>query len=870
MSLSPGTRLGAYEVISAIGAGGMGQVFVAEDTNLGRRVAIKVLHAETAGDAERRERFKREARAVAALNHPNIVTLHAVDEVDGLMFLVMEHVDGRRLDDVIPEGGLPLDSLLRTAIALADALDAAHQKGITHRDLKPANVMITVEGRVKILDFGLAKVRGPTQADGSTRSALTELHQVIGTPAYMSPEQAQGKPIDFRSDVFSLGVMLHQMATGQRPFEGDSAASVVSAILRDDPVAITTLRPELPSELNRITRRCLAKDPSARYQSATDLRHDLEEIVDARGQRTHRTESSQRVAPSRRALARGVALLIVLAVGVSGWFALRERGSEGLFEAQRMSRLTSDGNVSVAAISPDGRYLAHVKEMAGKASLWVRQTETAAEVQIVAPATQDYQDVRYTPDGSHIYFSTYPSGGENGVMFRVPALGGTPRRLVEDVDSGVAISPDGTRLAFVRADVHAGLSHLIVTDRDGLNERILATRGDDSFGEISPSWSPDQPLILMTVRDRAGRGSLHVVRTETGSMEPASESYARIGGATWAPDGNSFVVSAADAPDTGLQIWQVLYPSLVRHRITTDATSYSRVSLSADGRTMAVVQQQSTSAIWLHTPAQQQAIRLSAARRGDGNAGIAWSSNGRIVFTSARSGRNELWTMNADGSEPRQLVEGSAVSPAVSKDGRWFVFLRHDAKVRQLWRGSFDEKPPTLLATASALWRPVIHHDGSVYYPSWQQQPTTFRVGPTGGQAIEISKDYFLPTDVLPDGRLIGYNYEQQERRGFVAIMPPVGGPLQRLPQIPITFAYHHTLKVAPDGALSFVQRKGGPAEVWSQRMQDGEARQLTEGNDDDIFGYAWSPDGKQLVVARGRIESDVVLIRRQSVVAGQ
>jgi TolB-like protein/tetratricopeptide (TPR) repeat protein len=280
MSLSSGTRLGPYEIQSLIGAGGMGEVYKARDTRLDRTVAIKVLPPGVSGDSERRARFEREAKAVAALDHPNIVTVFSVEEADGVPFFTMQYVEGRTLREADLPRGFPLPDLLKIAIPLADAVAAAHGRGILHRDLKPANVMLTPDGRVKVLDFGLAKLRDDPAPDGATRTAsdLTSEGRVVGTVAYMSPEQAQGKPVDARSDVFSLGVLLYELATGQRPFAGDTSASVISAILRDTPPAVTALRPELPRDVARIVTRALHKDPEHRYQTAKDLRNDLEEL----------------------------------------------------------------------------------------------------------------------------------------------------------------------------------------------------------------------------------------------------------------------------------------------------------------------------------------------------------------------------------------------------------------------------------------------------------------------------------------------------------------------------------------------------------------------------------------------------------------
>jgi eukaryotic-like serine/threonine-protein kinase len=301
MALAAGTQLGPYEIQSPLGAGGMGEVYRATDTKLGRDVALKVLPAEMAQDPERLGRFRREAKSLAQLDHPNIVTIYSVEESDGIHFLTMQLVEGQPLDRLICAGGLPLEQIVEIASALGDALAAAHEKGIVHRDLKPANVMVSNEGRVKVLDFGLAKdVRGSNRGDATMTSASqTEVGVVMGTPAYMSPEQTSGRPLDHRTDIFSLGVLLHEMATGQRPFEGTSSAELVSAILRDTPPSVTDLRPDLPGDLARIVRRCLEKDPRHRLQTARDVGNEFRDLA---------RQTFQKVTPAKTSTPRTVAV----------------------------------------------------------------------------------------------------------------------------------------------------------------------------------------------------------------------------------------------------------------------------------------------------------------------------------------------------------------------------------------------------------------------------------------------------------------------------------------------------------------------------------------------------------------------------------
>src|SRR5262245_37394665 len=281
MLLEPGQKVSHYRIDRKIGEGGMGVVFLAEDTKLGRRVALKVLHAEVSSDPARRARFEREARAIAALNHPNIVTIHSVEEADGLCFLTMELVVGQSLTHLMTRDGLALGRMLDLSLGIADALVAAHRQGIVHRDLKPDNIMVTGEGRIKVLDFGLARLRESALEGTSTAfptSSITEEGKIVGTVSYMSPEQAEGKPLDHRSDIFSFGIVLYEMATGRKPFQGDTAISTISSILKDTPPPPQQVNQLLPVELGRIIKRCLSKELDRRYQSTDDLRNELREL----------------------------------------------------------------------------------------------------------------------------------------------------------------------------------------------------------------------------------------------------------------------------------------------------------------------------------------------------------------------------------------------------------------------------------------------------------------------------------------------------------------------------------------------------------------------------------------------------------------
>ena len=451
-ALEPGQQLGPYVLGELIGAGGMGEVYRAKDPRLARDIAIKILPLDVADDPERLRRFEQEARAVAALNHPNIVTIHSVEQAGDLHFLTMELVEGKPLAALIPHRGLPLDRLLDLAVPLADAVGAAHARGIVHRDLKPANVMVTSEGRVKILDFGLAKLKPlASLSELSTEIApqRTANGQMLGTVAYMSPEQAEGRDVDQRSDLFSLGVMLFELATGQRPFTGETTVSALSSLLKDTPPAVTDLRPELPRELAQIVRRCLAKDVGRRYQSAIDLRNQLEElrreVASGRPAAADGPPTTARSQQLRRA-AIGVGLALLIAGGYYAVSVLRPSASKGP-GVVRFTKLTSEqGRENHPSISPDGKLIVYETGPSLKHDISLRSYRRAKRDQPHEGRERQQHPARLlTGWRAHCLQSRQRQGRH----LRHGSNGDSPRRIT-DVGFSPAWSPDGTQIVYAK------------------------------------------------------------------------------------------------------------------------------------------------------------------------------------------------------------------------------------------------------------------------------------------------------------------------------------------------------------------------------------------------------------------------------------
>jgi Tol biopolymer transport system component/predicted Ser/Thr protein kinase len=873
--MNPGDVFGHYRIVEPLGKGGMGEVFVAEDTRLHRRVALKVLPPMVAADPAQRERFEREARAVAALNHPNIVTIHSVEELDGRMFLTMELVDGKPLGEIIPRGGLPLDRILRIGIEVADAMAAAQQQGITHRDLKPANIVIASSGRAKVLDFGLAKLRDAeaVPADDLTRMSpgggdLTGEGKIVGTVAYMSPEQAEGKPVDPRSDIFSLGVVLHEMSTGEKPFKGDTNVSVISSIIKDVPPLITDSNPSLPGDLARIVRRCLAKDPERRYQTAADLRNELEDLKQD-------AASGTIVMPRPVVRGRMPWAGIIAGVGVVGvlaaTFSLVRHDGAGAkppetFTIDRLARLTATGTASKAAISPDGRYVVHVKVEPGLGpGLWTRQTATTSDVRIVPPADVQLDGLAFSPDGNYIYYSYYPALAGTASLFRVPLLGGTPAKIVDDIDSPVTFSPDQTQFAFLRGSMKRNTTELVIADAGGRAERVVAAATPpDRFQSEGLAWSPDGGTILVvTGSTRPGFPAfLYSVDVKSGTAKSIGEPWGFLRDVQWMPDGRSYLLTAIDlSGQNNLQIWRVTYPGNERSRVTNDLNAYVGASLSADGKSLVTVQAETISAVYVaEGPDKEPRMISGGPGRADGNNGIAWLPDGRLVYTSTATGLSQLWIADANGGNAHQLTSttGPSFTPCSTRDGKWIWFTTFSRDGGALFRIAPDGSGLEQMTKGGDARNPIAAPDGrTIYFTSAQTGlPRLMKVPAEGGKAEVVSPAFFRANDISPDGtHLIGSGWSEERRRAVVETMSLADAALTEVQGITSVGFF------LPDGGLAVPQRIQGKSIIMVRPEKEKAFRPVTPPNPEAMMAGAVSRDGR-IAFARGSQISDVVLIK--------
>jgi serine/threonine protein kinase/Tol biopolymer transport system component len=762
--------LGPYEITGRLGAGGMGEVFRAKDDRIGRDVAIKVLPASFAADADRLLRFEQEARSAGTLNHPNLVTIYDIGKENGAPYIVMELLDGETLRERMSSPRADRKKMLLAVADVADAIGAAHHAGVIHRDLKPENIIVTHTGYTKVLDFGLAKQAVSTATDfTATQVRKTEPGVVMGTAGYMSPEQAQGRPADQRSDIFALGCILYEALTGKRAFEGKSTVETLNNIINVDPTPVRTIDPRLPPEMQRIVRKCLAKDPDHRYQSAKDLALDLREAVP---QLDSAPDLGVVQAPKRRWTFEivGGLILAALAAGISWYSATHRKGTVAAVLSIRP--LTTSGDVTEAAISPDGKYISFVTSRKGQQDLWLRQIGTSKAIPLVAAGANSFWGHTFSPDGASIYYAL--RGEErSGALYQIATLGGQTRKLFTGIDSVVVFSPDGKQMAFLRSDAPAaGSSALMVANADGSAVRVLAAKKlPEQFVPsffAGPAWSPDGRVIVAGVNTAGGEhGRLSAFDAATGADVPLSrEAWSRAGRAVWLPDGKSLIGVAVSVPTdsggitahaTGLsaQLWRIDYPSGEARPITSGAADYRDPSITLDGRSIEAVAAHEICTMNVYPGGASGTPRRIGYTQNDGGYGIAFGPDNSIVYSSSTATGLELWSCDAAGT-CAQIETSSQINrdPVVAPDGR-IVFVGTGTRGPALWRINRDGSDLTMLAPAANNTVPFLSPDGATVYfnadPGADGRLMRIPIG--GGQPQLVLKTPMSTASISPDGK---------------------------------------------------------------------------------------------------------------------
>ena len=908
-----GQAIGPYKVINQIGRGGMGEVYLAQDSRLGRRVALKLLPSRYTTDKDRLRRFKQEARAASALNHPNIITIHEVGQVDHAHFIATEFVEGHTLRSSIEEGAMKPVEAIDVAIQVASALRAAHEAGIIHRDVKPENIMLRPDGYVKVLDFGLAKLTERKAMTGDSGASFTAIETnpgiVMGTVNYMSPEQARGLAMDARTDIFSLGVVLYEMVAGRVPFEGATISDVIVAILDKEPPPLSTYTNEASDDLQAIVSKALQKDKEDRYQSAREMLDDLrklkqdleirariesgsaeELLADVRTRASGEQASAGAVTAANAAHITGsikqhkkaaivVAALIVAFAGILFWINRPTEPSNQATHSQKLpfqtmlvTRINTTRTALVVTISPDGKYVAYVTGDAGRQTIWLKQLATNTDTQIVPPAETSYRYLTFSPDGNYLYYIA-DKKDEPPTLYQIATMGGPARKLSARVTSPFSFAPDGKRLAFVRVS-NGGETAVVVTDIEGSREETLASRTlPDWFWNLS--WSPDGKVIICSTGSRTDdinlTSTLVEIHVEDGTVRPiTSRDWPIILNVRWLRDNSGLIMLATDR-FTGdpLDVWFLSYPGGEARRITNDLSEYNpnTLSLTADSSAILALRTDTVSNIWV-TPdgnaSRAKQITFGPVGRFDGRNSLSWTPDGRLVYTYFVFNNQAVFIMNADGADARQLTGGdySAFQATATRDGRYIVITSTRGGRDGIWRMDVDGNNPRQLTHTAQAAQPACSPDGKwVFYVSPVLRPgKLYKVSIDGGEPVRLfDKECGFPA-VSPDGKLVALAYIDEHRARRVGVISSETGQLLKSSDFA---AYRNIVSWTPDGrAVAYIKTEDGVSNIWALPLDGGKPVQLTDFKSDLIFNFAWSNDGKQLAVARGSETSDVVLIR--------
>lgn len=906
MILTNGTKINRYEIRKLLGAGGMGEVYAAYDIQMERMIALKILKKND--NKENLDRFRLEAKAVSALSHPNIVTVYDFGQFENYHYIVTELIEGETLREKISKKSLSLSEILDIAIQTANALTAAHRANIIHRDIKPENLMILPDGYVKVLDFGLAKLLTPDDAQNfnpelSTASLIhTKAGMIIGTVNYMSPEQLRGQTdIDGRTDIWSLGIVLFEMITGQKPFQGKTVTDVIAAVIERSLPSLKKIAPNVTDEIENAVAVALKKDKKERWENAAGFANELKKcrsfidsatfFQNSQAYITAETAKSFATLENQAETAQPINLPSVVEKPKINWkiisvfSALFLLAAGGFFIFQYFAKnsdapkqknvkpLSANGNIVNAVISPDGKFVVYVQEEGGKNGLWLRQTDETGGRILIAPDFKSYSGLNFSPDSKSVYYSIFDKDGV-GNLFKIPILSETSQVIAKNVDSSVSFSPDGSRIAFLSRNSEAGIDRIIIAETDGQDQRVVSEKKQPEFYLVPKrsglAWSADGKKIICATGRRDADGeqmTISEIAVESGTEKNLiSQKWDRIGKIIQTQEPNELILTA-DAGKGLYQIFRVSISENKAEKIGDDLSDYTNISLSINGNFLLAVKDDKTSNIY-RAPngnfAQSSLIEKSVS---DGTHGLVFEPDGKIIYVSAENGSRDIWRMDADGinRQPLTFDKSSEDYPVVSANGKFIVFVSTRGGSSHIWRMDADGANRKQLTEQSGEVFPQIMPDGkTVIYSRNDRGFALWKISVEGGEPQKLTDFEAHWAAISSDGKLIACLVRDKNLQIKLGIVSTESGKLlqsfkadkiDRSPEFP------PVLRWTPDGkSVAFISTAAGISNILAQSLSGGEPQKLTDFSADRIFNFDWSKDGKQIVYSRGTIRHDIVL----------